>query len=512
MEQLKPLIDGMKKHWFWIFCGVTLVACIVVFYIANGGIYAAEQKEIATIKTTENTAKSLQTAAVDVSPKDDDDKNGSGTDLRRHPNEETTTQMKVVLEKAAAATGSAWETIYRTQQAIQVFPKKEIEVLNYNFRDLLPAESIKFDDATNVEKEAIPETARINFGEKIKKVLPGLAAIVGAQWKPNFEADDVMDDEIIIWRKQNQEFWQDRFTNYKSSWNVDPNGRNIPYTLQVLYRTEDLWILRSVLQDIIRKTAYAKGDVYANDLSPIKRIDHILIGKLADVPESTRAASSGKAGSGSGMGMSSGGSGSGAGGMEGAGGGNKQRKKSEDPIEGRYVDADGKDIAAKDYRAIYSSNSTDKKKISWKIAKRVKIRIGLQMDSREIQNLLANCANASFPLKVRKLKVNLHKPEDISEAGGKISGGTGAGAGSGAGGDRMNGPSGSGGSSSGSGSAGEAGGGGGGGSGKSKGQALAVDDEGYTKPVEIYGFVYIYNKVDPSLFKSKDDDKTNPTP
>ena len=507
MEQLKPLIDGMKKHWFWIFCGVTLLACIVVFYIANGGIYEAEQKEIASIKTTENTVKSLQTAAVDVSPKDDDDKKGTGTDLRRHPNKETTSQMKDVLAKAAAATGVAWENIYKTQQAIQVFPKKEIEVLNYNFRDHLPAESIAFDPATNVEKEIIPENIRANFGLKVKKVLPGLAAIVGAQWKPNFETDDVIDDEIIIWRKQNQEFWQDRFTNYKSNWNVDPDGKNIPYTLQVLYRTEDLWILKSVLQDIIRKTAFAKGDVYANDLSPIKRIDHILIGKLADVPESTRTSSSGKAGSGSGMGMSSGGSGSGAGGMEGAGG-NKQRKTSQDPIEGRYVDADGKDISAKDYRAIYASNSTDKKKISWKIAKRVKIRIGLQMDSREIQNLLANCANASFPLKVRKLKVNLHTPEDISEAGGKISGGTGAGAGGGN--DRMNGPSGSGGSS-GSGSAGEAGGGSGSG-GKSKGQTLAVDDEGYTKPVEIYGFVYIYNKVDQSLFKSKDDDQTNPTP
>lgn len=507
MDQIKPLIDGMKKHWFWIFCGLTLIACTAVYYIANGGIYKKEQERIAAIKTTDGTAKSLQTAGVDVSPKDDEGKaGGASVDLKRHPNEETTEQMKLVLAKAAAATRTAWAAKYQTQEAIQVFPKKEIEVSNFDFRALLPAEAIKFDPDTNVEKEVIPETIRINYGEKIKKVLPGLAAIVGSQWKPNFEKDAVMDDEIIIWRKQNQEFWQDRFTNYKSTWNIDPDGRNIPYSLQVLYRTEDLWILKSVLQDIVRKTAFAKGDVYANDLSPIKRIDHILIGKLADVPESTRAAGSNKAGgSGSGMGaggMSAGGSGSGAAGM-GAGAGAK-RVKSEDPIEGRYVDANGKDISAKDYRAIYASKSTDKKKIAWKIAKRVKIRIGLQMDSREIQNLLANCSNASFPLEVRKLRVNLHTPEDISEAGGKVGGGAGGAGGAGGGDDRMSGPSGSGG-----GSAGQAGGGG---DRKSQGQAMAVDDEGYTKPVEIFGYVYLYNKVDQSLFESDGDDQTNPTP
>jgi len=41
---------------------------------------------------------------------------------------------------------------------------------------------------------------------------------------------------------------------------------------------------------------------------------------------------------------------------------------------------------------------------------------------------------------------------------------------------------------------------------------MAVDDEGYTKPVEIFGYVYLYNKVDQSLFESNGDDQTNPTP
>ena len=70
MDQIKPLIDGMKKHWFWIFCGLTLIACTAVYYIANGGIYKKEQERIAAIKTTDGTAKSLQTAGVDVQEDD----------------------------------------------------------------------------------------------------------------------------------------------------------------------------------------------------------------------------------------------------------------------------------------------------------------------------------------------------------------------------------------------------------------------------------------------------------
>lgn len=41
-------------------------------------------------------------------------------------------------------------------------------------------------------------------------------------------------------------------------------------------------------------------------------------------------------------------------------------------------------------------------------------------------------------------------------------------------------------------------------------QTVSQDDEGYTKPVEIYGYIYIYNKVDDAMFKILNDKSTTP--
>ena len=46
--------------------------------------------------------------------------------------------------------------------------------------------------------------------------------------------------------------------------------------------------------------------------------------------------------------------------------------------------------------------------------------------------------------------------------------------------------------------------------GGAKGDSETLDDQGYTKPVEIVGYMYIYNKVDDAMFKILDDKKTNP--
>lgn len=514
MEQLKPVIEAIKQNKFWIFCGVTLLACSLVYYMVSGGMTKKEKEFTGKITTAISTAKSLKTAGVEINPKDENAKeeNAAPSEIR-HPNQKTAEKMQEVVKLSAAATQTAWKKRYETQKHLQVFDKDVIDEPTVDFQKYLPAESVVFDETK--ESELLPETVRINYSLKIRNVLPDLADLIRAQWKPNYAKGELIPHEVIMWHKDNQEYWNDRFTQFASEWNIDENSRNIPYTLQVLYTTEDLWILRSVLKDVVGKTVFDKGDIYANDLAVIKRIDHILIGSLADNPGGTGRSSGG------GSSMGSGGS-PGAGGMmpsSGApsSGGSKRKSTSIDPIEGRYVDADGKDIPAKDYRAIYASKSTDKKKIPWKIAKRVKIRIGLQMDSRVIPDLLANCANASFPIEVRTLRVNRHEPSKISGGGGGTSS---AGAissgrsGSSSAEDRMSGLASGSGSSmmpgAGSGASPGAGGGSGGKSGK---QEMAIDEEGFTQPVEIYGYVYIYNPVDDGLFEIlKEDEKKQTTP
>jgi hypothetical protein len=511
MEKLKPLLSNLKAQGFWIFCGVALIACVTVYFMTNGKLDAEAKQASAKISTAITTAKSLATAGVSVDPNAEE-----GQGQKAHPNDTTIAEMKKVVIASAEATRQAWKQKYELQSKFQVFDKATIDEPRVNFRKFLPAEKNAFTDS---EEGLLEENVRTNYRDKIRKELPKLAALTRSVWKPNYDKKERKPEEVVIWSETNQELWDSRFTNFASEWNFQAadSGSNMPKTLQVLYTTEDLWLLRSILKDVIAKTVFDKGDIFANDLSVIKQIDHILIGKVAQPSQE------GQAGQGGGAMMGSGGSGSSSMmGMSSMGGGNGAAKKgakqddSLDPITGRYVDNQGNDIPAKDYRALYGKKGpVDNKKTHWKIAKRVKVRIGLQMDSREIQSFLANCANATFPIQVVSLRVNKHTASKLKGAGSKGGSQSGSGMSSGQGmsndaEDRAGDLAAGGGSGAGT-APGAGSGMSGGKSGMRSGnQTMAEDDEGYTQPVEIYGYIYIYNKVDNTMFNILEEKPTNP--
>lgn len=509
MEQLKPFIEGLKANRFWIFCGVTLIGCVVVYYMVGKSLATEEAAATGKIKTTVTEVQSLLTAGVAVDPEAEE-----GNSQKAHPNQDTVAEMKKVVKAAAAATKEAWEQKYQLQSALQVFAKDTIRETQVNFKKFLPAESVAADAD---EDTLLPEAVRVNYRDRIRDELPKLAALIRSYWKPNYTNQETKPREVIIWNKDNQEYWNARYTNFVTSFNLNARESNVPRTLQVLYTTEDLWLLRCILKDVIGKTVFDKGDIYANDLAVIKEIDHILIGADAELSDQNLPGQGDGMDRARGGGMNSSKMGPGGG---GGGGSSKKADSSSDPISGRYVDNKAADIPAKDYRGIYKG-STDKKKTHWKIAKRVKVRIGLQMDTREIQTLLANCANAPFPIEVRSLRVNKHKPAGLTTPG-SASGKSGVGgmgsqgmqSGRGGGGNSSDRPTAS--SSGSGGGGGQSGGmtapasGGGGSGGSARAQKAEKDDQGFTKPVEIFGYMYIYNKVDQSMFKILDDEKANP--
>ena len=522
MEKIKPILDIIKAQKFWLFCVLTLLACAVVYQMISGKLADDEKKQTAEINKAVKQSQSLQNAGVSIKPQSENEESPVGE--KAHPNLKTAEEMKKVVKTAAQATKDAWEKKFQPQGPLQVFDSALIDEPNVDFVSFLPAEAVPFEadkeGQVGEKGKFLPETVRINYRDKIRNALPTIAESIGSVWKPAFESNATMPKEIVIWQKDNQELWHNRFTNFKSAWNEDLNGSNVPYTLQVLYTTEDLWILRSVLKDVIAKTVFAKGDVYANDLATIKQIDHILIGKLAEQPEA------GATGASMGGGAMSSGSGMGGMGMSNrpSSGGAASKKKvddSVDPANGRYVDNEGNTVDSKTYRSLYGkATSSDGKKLHLKIAKRVQIRIGLQMDTREIPRLLANCANSPFPIEIRSLRVNLHKASKASGSGAATGGsagmmsGYGSGGGAGSSAESRAGNMAAGGGSGGGAGAGMAPGGGAGDAasgltGNNK-QAMAEDDEGYVKPVEIFGYLYIYNKVDEDLFSILNEESTTP--
>ena len=166
-----------------------------------------------------------------------------------------------------------------------------------------------------------------------------------------------------------------------------------------------------------------------------------------------------------------------------------------DPANGRYVDQNLEPVGGKTLRDSFTNVTAESAYLS--IAKRVPVRIGLQMDERAIWELMANCANARLPLEVKQVRFHAHEPGKTGTLASKFSDGASkasSGDGESNGGDAAKGMQGM-----------EemmkkgAGGGAGGESGAVRKGSAALSS--YDIPVEIYGIIYLYNPVDPNVVK-----------
>jgi hypothetical protein len=343
----------------------------------------------------------------------------------------------------------------------------------------------------------------------------------------------MVDDSVVLWDPANQ---QEILTTHFGFVMRD----NLPSTLEVLYAQEDYWVFDNIME-IIRATNSTIDDkgqqihATARHEAVIKQIDFIRIGRsamgLAGVVQPIgRSVSAGGEMGGSAMAapatdgaMPADGAApaDGAMAMPGSaeGGTGMEQLLARDPAEGRYVDEKYSTLPAARLRA--ALESTDPAEALLAVAKRMPVRIRVQIDQRKLNLFLAQCGNSRLPVEVRQVRIN-RDPAPVGGMGGGMggmgggegymSGGGGGGFGGGGGGF-----SGSFGGGMGGGSAfggggglgggmsmpggygGEGGGGFGGGGGRtgmmpgSLTQDAQVDPN--ILPVEIYGIVCIYNPV-----------------
>ena len=513
MDQLKPIIQNLVKHRFWVACLSLVIAIIVVFYLASSSVSSARDKYVSDIKSkftsTQNLAginpsEGLSNLADEVKESLED----------AFPNKAILDQMDNITDEAKISTRAAWGYQYQQQQKLLVFPTDLPEEVRSAFRRYLPIEQKlpKLDEMK--QQDEAREEYRMAYGGYIKARLPQLAKKIGAKWRPSAMGDmgggpmggmsggpmgggpsggnmfggsggsgpanpmgggssgamsgdpSLADDgspEVVAWNPANQAKWLERATSFAGiNFNRSPN--NVPTTHQVMYVQEDLWVLEAIF-DVIKQT---NGDADANDLAPIKTVDHILLGQ--DAGSVGEMSSLEKVGAGGGVdrsaadmmkAMSEAMSG-------GSSGGDKEEKaaESDDPAHMRYVDKDFQLIEAENFHDDISATSPDKAYLQ--VAKRIPVRLGFQMKETAILDLLSECANSDPPIEVRQVRINRHS----AEAGSSILGGAGAGM------DPMAGAMG----------AGAAGG-------ESAADEVEQDTASDVIGVEIYGVVYIYNPV-----------------
>lgn len=513
MDSVKPILELLKKHLFWIICAVVLLVTVFTFRSVDSSL---EEQRVANVNQVETSFKSVQA----ISQKGDSFPEGT-----YHPNDKTHEGMLKKTSEAKEELSKAWEMKYNEQQPLLFWDKEIGEVAIQQFEELRPIEKMmEFTPEPNTQEDyRVRPVYRQAYQRLIKNALPKLAESIGDAWQPVLSRPEVTAEEkakvsetkrVVLWNETNQAYWESRFTKFNNRINPEP----YPRVLQVLYAQEDMWILRSILEDIIKKT---NGDAKANDLAKVKKIDHIYIGQDAqgivgevDIAKSmTESGDTGSEGSNGGMGeeemmmmmMESSGSMPGGSPGDSASGLPTVRTYGDgtyDPANGRYVDANFEPLGATTLRETFKAV---KKELAYlAIAKRIPVRIGLVMDERSIMELLANCANARLPLEVKQVRINAHKPNTTGSLASQFSSGaTSLASATGGGGSRgesseeemmqyeMQNMESEGGGT------------------KREDESVLIGGE-YDTNVEIYGVIYLYNPPDDSVLGEPEEAPATP--
>jgi len=396
MDQLQVALAVLKKQYFW-------VASAVILVVALGGWY----------KATSDSA--LQYAQRTSKLQNDFQALQGIINTPNHPNQDVIDALVTKTEKLSEEVFQAWQILYQDQKA-----KNQLSTnLSPRFREYW--EAMGPDDR-------LPRDLREHYQIFIVDHIPKLFDMIGVRravareqqgGQPattggstteavdvdNFgtagssaggaenESRDVEMVGIVDWPDHEELtqrfFWQ-----------------SVPSTLRVRTAQEDLWVYEALLRVI--KNTNEGATTYEN--AAVKRINAIQIGQEAAgaVPSRGRSRGTGGGGAfsqpvvGSQQDMDSfegptafpttaESPTSGLGGFAGGPETGEDAERAE-LLDGRFVDENGNPLGA-DQEHPYAE------------FKMMPIRLQLVMDQRKIRRLLAECANSSMPIEVKRVAI-----------------------------------------------------------------------------------------------------------
>lgn len=515
MDQLKEHLVKVKPYAFWIACTLVLLGSLGTWYTSTSTL--AEQRN-----TKFNAVNSAASNVSTLKTKQD-----------KHPNEETAKGMKALNEAQGMEIARGWALQYKRQEGVLVWPESFDEEFQTAVRPLRPIESVAYPTLN----APISDTLRRRYRDFIEDELPKLAEIIKGRWQVTRDASGTgnfgpntptgptgpdgrpigeVDRSMVLWNPANQK----EILDYHYGFTVRESA---PETLEVLYAQEDLWVLQNLMGIIKATNEGAEGRHDA----PVKQIFFVRIGlsalgyagQVEPVVSPDAAANPGGYG------------GEGPRGPGGPGGpvpGGYPQPSAQpqpgqtpapgtavaaptvdprtlqgfhpkDPANWRYVDAKNMPLAGVQLRnALATKTAPTEADALLTVAKRVPVRMYLEIDQRKLSKLLAEMGNAPLPVEVRQLRLN-REPAPVGTVEAFFTGSAGAaGPGGGDGGGRYM-PSAQ--PRNYGGGGGEYGGGGAmqpPGAGQLSITRDATLDTNLIK-LEVYGIVYLYNPVIPGV-------------
>ena len=162
MDQLKKLFAVLKKHHFWILCMLILLLYVGTWFVSTSSMTKTADASAATIGTAFSTADRIMK-------------------IPNHPNPASAEMMKSLNRAEAEQVRLAWDLRFREQEDVLVWPQELLPDFIAAVEPLKPIEA-KIDFPTPPTQELKMEF-RNRYRDYIRKELPKLAEIIGAEWR-----------------------------------------------------------------------------------------------------------------------------------------------------------------------------------------------------------------------------------------------------------------------------------------------------------------------------------------
>ncbi len=457
MDQIKTQLAVALKYGFWIGSVLVLISSLVVWYLSTSTLAQETESESSRLEGVIRKISGVQGAMSGL------------------PNDKSHEVMNQMIKKRQDEVLQSWQTLFDRQIDHLTWPREELlDDFVDRYEGKIPIEQyIDFPDPA----QELSLYFLNRYRDHITKEPAKLARIAGAIWTASEDkqstggstlggnADDIEEVPVVAWSTASQA----SLYNEIFDWHGDT-----PTTLECYYSQESQWILKQLMM-IIKEV---NGEATHSYQAKIREIQEIHIGPTVNFSAGEYTGIQG----GGGGAMTSmpdparGGTPSGGGGglsaMTGGGGrGGGATGSTVDPAERRYVDSNLKHIAASALRTALKSNKPSDAGLA--VAKRVPVMMGLKMDQRTVNELLAACGSADLMVEVTHVRVLPASGSGQSSTSKKR----------GAGGGGL-------------------GGLGGGGSGRTSANSSSSESDPYPFDVnvEVYGMIYIYNTPDPKKF------------
>jgi hypothetical protein len=126
MDQLKTVLAALKKHHFWVLCGLVVLIALTVWWLATGAVDNAFGERTGKIKGDLD-----QMASISTTP--------------QHPNEPVIKDIGQRTGELKKKVLKAWEGLYKEQKEKNPLPGTLSEDFRRVFEDLGPEEEIPWE-------------------------------------------------------------------------------------------------------------------------------------------------------------------------------------------------------------------------------------------------------------------------------------------------------------------------------------------------------------------------------